>query len=153
MRQAQLGNLILAGQVPQHQVDLLAVDFHQLFVDFCPDIGEVAVAENALHIAPDQAGLPHAVGSHHADFLLEYDVFIRHYLFCSVTRTETPRLKAWSRSVKVEWVGFAAPALRTVSSLAGTPEDTSALRTSSARSKPSRALRSSEPDTSVCPTN
>src|SRR5579862_857047 len=148
MRRPDLRQIVLAGEIPKHQIDLPVVYHHLLLVYFHSDCGQVALIENALDVLPYQAGLAHGIGPEHADFFLNR----RRHCSAGSTRKDTLRLKARSRSA-VPWLtGSAVPAPRVDSRSRGTPAALRVARVSLARSCESSVLRLSGPESSVWPT-
>src|SRR5579862_5441590 len=117
MRRPNLRQIVLAGEIPKHQVDLLVIYQHLLLVDLYADGGQVALIENTLDILPHQAGLAHGVGPKHADFFLDR----RRHGSAGNTRNETLRLKARSRSAVPLLCGSVVPAPRVDIRSRGTP--------------------------------
>ena len=72
MRDVELGEIVFAGQVPQHQRDSFRSNSDVLAIDLDADGGEIALVENTVDKAVDQAGLADAELADHADFLLQH---------------------------------------------------------------------------------
>src|SRR5208337_587422 len=89
MRRIELGQIVFARKVPQHQRDGLRSDGDVLAIDLDADGGEIALVENAINEAAHQAGFADAKLAHHADLLLQ------HY-GTPITRNEA--LRSFSRS-------------------------------------------------------
>ena len=60
MRDLELGRVVLAREVPQHQRDGLGSNRDVLAIDLDADRGEIALVENAVDEAADQAGFADA---------------------------------------------------------------------------------------------
>src|ERR1700722_9974753 len=140
MGNLELGQIVFACQVPEHQGDGIRSNGNVLAIDFHADRREITLIENTVDEAAHQARFADAELTHHADFFLPLP-----HGRGSITRKVALRQNRRSSSLTAEHVSLSISSGAAASRAAGTPNVTSAARTFSARDLDKTALNCSVP--------